>query len=78
MITLKKTRRGFLLGEFRDHNGEPCSIQESSVATEPCLWLGSEAARMHLTRIQAVDLVRHLQRFIETGSLAPTVIGENG
>jgi len=41
-IALRKTGRGFLIGEFRDGNGEQCSIQESSVATEPYLWLGCD------------------------------------
>lgn len=39
-ITLGHTHRGFALGEFLDRNGEKCSIQKSSVATEDCLWLG--------------------------------------
>lgn len=32
--------RGFLLGEFSDRYGQKCSIQESSLATEACIWLG--------------------------------------
>ena len=41
--------RGFLVGTFTDHNGEKCSIQESSLATEFCIWLGQDDSRMHLT-----------------------------
>lgn len=72
--------RGFLLGKFRDRYGVDCSIQKSSLATEDCIWLGCDhetvdpqghpcGARMHLTQAMAVDLVMHLQRFIETGEL---------
>lgn len=81
MIRLKPTERGFLRGEFLDEMGEKCSIQESSLASERCVWLGCEhemihqhtgqpcGARMHLTRDMAVNIVMHLQRFIETGRL---------
>ena len=72
------TQRGFLRGDFRDYNGDPCSIQESSVATEPLLWLGQNSgthrgeeslARTHLTQGMAAALVPLLQRFVETGRL---------
>lgn len=32
--------RGFLRGEFKDRYGAKCSLQESSLATEACIWLG--------------------------------------
>ena len=32
--------RGFLVAEFTDQNGVKCSLQESSLATEACVWLG--------------------------------------
>lgn len=35
------TNRGFTLIEFEDRNGIACSLQDSSIATEPCIWLGS-------------------------------------
>jgi hypothetical protein len=37
---LKHTHRGFRFYEFTDRNGERCSFQKSSVATEDCCWLG--------------------------------------
>jgi hypothetical protein len=37
---MKTTNRGFGLIEFNDRNGEGCSLQESSIATEDCIWLG--------------------------------------
>ena len=94
MIELDQTERGFSLGNFKDANGVECSIQDSSVATEPMLWLGPNGpnpkvlvfnegwvpaeipdgiectTRMHLTSDQCVELVKVLNRFIETGSTA--------
>ena len=80
MIVLEKTARGFLRGEFEDRYGEKCSIQESSIASEFCIWLGCEhetkardgepvGARMHLTQARAAELLPLLQRFVETGTL---------
>lgn len=40
MITMDKTFRGFAIGEFEDRYGVKCSIQDSSIATEDCIWLG--------------------------------------
>ena len=69
MIELKPTSRNFLRGDFVDANGEACSVQESSVATDNLLWLGQDGARMHLTQGMAADLLPHLQRFVATGEL---------
>ena len=80
-MRLKKTRRGFKLAEFKDIYGEPCSLQESSLADKPAIWLGCEkemihpntgeslGARMHLDKKLAKELIKHLSRFIETGCL---------
>lgn len=43
-IEIGETHRGFALGRFTDANGEMCSIQKSSVATEDMIWLGIEDA----------------------------------
>jgi hypothetical protein len=40
MIKLEPSLRGFLHGQFTDRYGEKCSIQESSLATDRCIWLG--------------------------------------
>ena len=37
---ITKTFRGFPLIEFKDNNDSPCSIQDSSSAMEPKIWLG--------------------------------------
>lgn len=39
-MKLEATNRGFYHGEFIDRYGAKCSIQESSLATERCIWLG--------------------------------------
>lgn len=40
---MKFTSRGFAVEKFTDRNGESCSIQESSLADEPAIWLGVDA-----------------------------------
>jgi len=72
--------RGFQKGSFKDLYGEECSIQESSLATEACIWLGCNhetidkqgrhcGARMHLTQDMVKDIIPILQYFVETGFL---------
>jgi hypothetical protein len=81
MIKLKTTNRGFLRGEFKDLFGSDCSIQESSLAIQPALWLGVDKGfdekerrpggrRMHLDQATARQLIEYLQRFVNTGGLA--------
>jgi hypothetical protein len=66
-----KTARGFRLIEFRDLYDVPCSIQESSLATQPALWVGVDdhgterGNRMHLDREQARWLADLLRRFAD-------------
>lgn len=72
MINLNKTSRGFYVAEFKDRTQEMCSIQESSIATEACIWLGySSGPRMHLTIDNVEELLPLLNRFVDTGSLNP-------
>lgn len=68
-IILKETERGFRRGEFTDRYGNKCSIQESSLATEPAIWIGRNKARAHITMQQAKDLLPLLQHFAEKGYL---------
>lgn len=83
MIPFTKTDRGFTRGEFKDTYGCECSIQQSSIATADCLWLGCDEilrapgfdpinSRMHLTREMAAELIPPLQHFVETGALEPS------
>jgi hypothetical protein len=77
-MKLYRTQRGFARADFKDANGQACSIQDSSVATDDMLWLGCDKgehvqgeclARMHLTRKQAAALVPLLTRFADTGTI---------
>jgi hypothetical protein len=81
-IDLEPTDRGFFRADFKDRYGIACSIQESSLATEFCIWLGCNEgqhhhvtgdcmARMHLTQEMAAALIPVLQRFVQTGRLEP-------
>ena len=72
----KKTERGFQYIEFLDENDYNCSLQESSLATEYGIWLGRNfsrdggpSLRMHLTQSHAKELIKHLQKFVDTGHL---------
>ena len=73
------TERGFYRGEFKDDNGQLCSIQKSSAAEEDKIWLGAHdkglymesIGRMHLTRAQVGALIPHLQAFVDNGGLKP-------
>ena len=39
-MEFKQTKRGQLRAEFQDRYGALCSIQESSIPGEDCVWLG--------------------------------------
>ena len=39
-IRMSFTERGFIVGYFNDLYGAECSIQESSLADKPAIWLG--------------------------------------
>lgn len=102
MINWEKTKRGFMIGTFADTYGHKCELQESSLATEDCIWLGIADAepkimasdaksfgikteqttgwipypipdevllrtRMHLNRERALELIKALQVFVDTG-----------
>jgi len=77
-MDFKPTKKGFLRGEFEDRFGAVCSVQESSMVGEDCIWLGVEAdfdgrevrnGRMHLTQQQALELMPILRHFARTGRL---------
>lgn len=40
IISFGQTERHFARGDFVDRYGSACSVQDSSIATENCLWLG--------------------------------------
>lgn len=84
-MKVESTTRDFEVISFRDHNGEECSLQQSSItdlqndAGATAVWLGCDknaaphmghemSPRMHLNREQVIELVTHLQAWLETGS----------
>lgn len=80
IIEWSENERYFRLGDFKDYNGEPCSIQRSSLADADCIWLGRDnesfdehgrslGSRMHLTREMAGQLSTILLHFYITGEL---------
>lgn len=39
-MKIETTNRGFGLIKFKDYYGIECSMQDSSLATTPCIWFG--------------------------------------
>lgn len=57
---------------FRDRYDRECSLQDSSLAGEDCIWLGrdevdGQPARMHLTKPMVRKLIPLLQKFLKEG-----------
>lgn len=59
--------RGFHGYRFRDCYGGDCSIQDSSNAGEPRIWLGQGDNRMLLNQEMVKQLLPLLQHFADTG-----------
>lgn len=69
-----RTGRGFELIEFNDYYDKPCSLQQSSLALYElpgcsAVWLGQGENRMHLDQQRVEELVKRLQRWLETGKI---------
>lgn len=56
MITWSLTPRFFRIGTFKDRYKKDCSIQESSLAEEACLWLGIDKAEPQIMATDAIKL----------------------
>lgn len=78
-LIIVPTDRGFDRVDFTDANGDACSIQKSSVATDDLIWLGQNTgthhhgaclSRMHLTQAHVRELLPLLHHFAETGELS--------
>lgn len=72
-MNIETTDRGFRTIKFSDHYNVPCSLQESSLAEEPAIWLGvgsGSGQRMHLTKPLVRALMPFLHSFLATGELA--------
>ena len=80
-----ETGRGFTRVIFKDHYGRACTLQESSMAKPPAVWLGVEAdqikrelvehpgatprTRMHLSEERVSNLLPYLLKFLAEGEL---------
>ena len=76
--TRKETSRGFALLAFNDLYGNPCSLQQSSLAVfkkpgSSAVWLGVGENRMHLDVGQVEWLISELQTWLETGDFKRAV-----
>lgn len=56
MIKKHFTARGFVKGEFEDLYGAKCSIQESSLAEKPAIWLGVHTPEIKVMSVDAKAL----------------------
>lgn len=55
MLKFKESNRGFVVGNFKDTYNLNCSIQESSSASEACIWLGVDDAKPMIMASQAAE-----------------------
>lgn len=67
-LNVESTSRGFKLIKFKDSNDNDCSLQESSSASENCIWFGKDD-RMHLNQNMVKNLLPYLQYFSDHGFL---------
>ena len=73
----KRTARGFQVIDFLDHNGEKCSLQQSSAVLDyedsmerpgtSAVWFGDNKNRMHLDQDQVLTLRGYLGHWLEYG-----------
>jgi len=63
---MTRTDRGFTIyDQFDDRYGHSVRIQESSLATEPCVWIFPLGGAAHLTLDQAKRVRDALDTFIK-------------
>lgn len=63
------TPRGFIGYEGKDTRGIEFTIQESSLASDTCIWLGTEPDRMELNKKMVKELLPLLEHFVKYGDL---------
>lgn len=51
-----KTDRGFNKLSFNDYYEQECNLQESSIATQPCIWLGIAEGKPRILTTNAIKL----------------------
>lgn len=69
VLKFDTTDRGIDITSFEDIYGLSCSLQESSLASQHCIWLGRDSNRMHLNQEIVKELLPYLQKFVDTGNL---------
>lgn len=69
-MKLETTNRGFYIATGIDLYSGGYSIQDSSLAEIPAIWLGGQEGRAHLNQEMAAELIPLLQKFVDTGSIA--------
>lgn len=69
-LVLGRTGRGFAVARGIDLYGSEWSIQDSSLAERPAIWIGTGESRAHLTQDMAAELIPMLSRFVATGTIA--------
>jgi hypothetical protein len=68
-MDIVQTQRGFSKGSFTDYNSINCSIQESSLATDDCIWLGIDVPRLTVFEDTNMGSAKHSlveSKYIET------------
>ena len=70
--------RGLMGAQLHDCLGSTCSLQTSSIASEPCIWFGvnntadgQKGSRMHLTQLNVQTIVGQLQAFLKNPDRRP-------
>lgn len=63
------TSRGFGRIEFKDYYNGDCALQNSSLNSPHCVWLGTDRNMMHLTKKMAADLIPQLRYFVKHGEI---------
>ena len=72
-MKIEYTERGFQIINFQDYYSKKCSLQQNSLALykkpgTSAIWLGTtKSDRMHLNRKQVKELIKHLNKWLETG-----------
>ena len=54
-MTKEKTKRGFAIYKFKDRYDADCSLQQSSIATECCVWLGVDDANPQIMASKVME-----------------------
>ena len=74
-MRVEKTERGFEIIRFKDHYGEECSLQQSSLAEyerpgTSAVWFGVGVNRMHSSFKQVKKILPHLESWVKNGSFS--------